>query len=54
MKNSKNLTLPVGTIRVNGDNQGVISLVKNPVSHGRSKHIDIKNIISFEKNKKSG
>ena len=30
---------PVGTIRVNGDNQGAISLVKNPVSHSRSKHI---------------
>ena len=33
---------PVGTIRINGDNQGAISLVKNPVFHNRSKHIDIK------------
>ena len=26
---------PVGIIRINGDNQGAISLVKNPVSHSR-------------------
>ena len=27
---------------IHGDNQGAIALVKNPVSHNRSKHIDIK------------
>ena len=30
-----------GPIVVNADNQGSVALVKNPVFHGRSKHIDI-------------
>ena len=30
------------TIPLYGDNQGAIALVKNPVQHNRSKHIDIK------------
>ena len=29
-------------IRIHGDNQGSLSLVKNPVNHQKSKHIDIK------------
>ena len=29
-------------IQLHGDNQGAISLVKNPVTHEKSKHIDIK------------
>jgi hypothetical protein len=33
-------TIPKSEI-VNTDNQGVLALAKNPVSHARSKHIDI-------------
>ena len=29
-------------IPLRGDNQGAISLVKNPITHEKSKHIDIK------------
>ena len=40
------LTSLIGSIEnpivINGDNQGAIALVKNPIIHNRSKHIDIK------------
>ena len=35
--------------RIFGDNQGSISLVKNPVNHEKSKHIDIKHHFIREK-----
>ena len=31
-----------GPIKINADNQGAISLAKNPTQHDRSKHVDIK------------
>ena len=33
---------PNKPVKIFGDNQGSIALVKNPISHNRSKHIDIK------------
>jgi hypothetical protein len=36
---TKDVATPV---QIYGDNQGSIDLVKNPVKHNRSKHIDIK------------
>lgn len=35
-------TPPKGTLRIFVDNKSAINLAKNPVAHGRSKHIDIK------------
>ena len=35
--------------RIFGDNQGSISLVKNPVNHEKTKHIDIKHHFVHEK-----
>ena len=35
------ITIPE-PIEINGDNQGAISLVKNPIISTRSKHIDVK------------
>ena len=40
---SKDFDIPSNSpTRIFGDNQGSIALVKNPVSHNKSKHIDIK------------
>ena len=36
------VTLPDSPINVYGDNQGAIALVKNPIIHNRSKHIDVR------------
>jgi hypothetical protein len=36
------LHLPTGTLIMNGDNQGALALVKNPVISPRSKHIDVR------------
>jgi hypothetical protein len=36
-------------IEINGDNQGAISLVKNPIISNRSKHIDVKHHFVREK-----
>ena len=36
-------------IRLNGDNQGSLSLVRNPIINDRSKHIDIKHHFIREK-----
>ena len=35
-------TSPSGPVTINEDNQGTIAVAKNPVSHARTKHIDIK------------
>ena len=40
--NDMNIDLHVHDFTLNCDNQGLISLSKNPVHHQRSKHIDIR------------
>ena len=36
------IKLPDVPINIYGDNQGAIALVKNPIIHNRSKHIDVR------------
>ena len=36
------LSVDVKTFELYGDNQGALALAKNPVSHQRSKHIDVR------------
>jgi hypothetical protein len=38
----KELDAPIRSIILNEDNMGCISYIKNPIFHGRTKHIDIK------------
>jgi hypothetical protein len=35
------LDIRVGTVEIKCDNQGAIKLMKHPIAHARSKHIDV-------------
>ena len=42
LKLTQDFGLNIQSVPLHGDNQGAIALVKNPIQHNRSKHIDIK------------